>query len=48
MLPLDRELEDTALFKSGFGGRAKFNTGRQTVAFVLFRDFINFFRVRFL
>jgi hypothetical protein len=48
MLPLDRTLEDTSLFKSGFGGRAKFNTGKKPVAYMLFRDFINYFRVRFL
>lgn len=48
MLPLDTTLGESALLKSGFGGRAKFDTGRQPACYVLFRDFVNFLRVRFL
>ena len=47
MLPLETELGDASLLKSGFGGRAKFDTGRRPAFYVLFRDFANFLRVRF-
>lgn len=46
MLPLDTTFKDASLLKSGFGGRAKFETGRRPVAYVLFRDFVNYLRVR--
>jgi len=32
--------------KMGYSGRATFNTGRRTLAFVLFRDFIHFLKLR--
>jgi hypothetical protein len=48
MLPLETTLSDSSLLKSGFGGRAKFSTGRKPAFYVLFRDFVNFLRVRFL
>jgi hypothetical protein len=48
MLPLETTLTDLSLLKSGFGGRAKFSTGRKPSSYVLFRDFVNFLRVRFL
>lgn len=48
MLPLDTTLSDSSLLKSGFGGRAKFSTGLKPSCYVLFRDFVNFLRVRFL
>jgi multidrug resistance efflux pump len=47
MLPLETTISDASLLKSGFGGRAKFSTGRKPSCYVLFRDFINFLRVRF-
>lgn len=48
MLPLETTIHDASLLKSGFGGRAKFETGRKPTAYVLFRDFVNYLRVRFL
>jgi hypothetical protein len=48
MLPLETTLSDSSLLKSGFGGRAKFSTGLKPAFYVLFRDFVNFLRVRFL
>jgi len=48
MLPLETTISDSSLLKSGFGGRAKFSTGRKPSSYVLFRDFVNFLRVRFL
>lgn len=48
MLPLGASLDDPNLMKSGFAGRATFSTGIRPVAYVLFRDFVNFIRVRFL
>jgi len=47
VLPLETTFKDASLLKSGFGGQAKFSTGRRPTAYVFFRDFINYLRVRF-
>lgn len=48
MLPLATDPEDARLLKSGFAGRATFTTARRPIAYILFKDFVNFLRVRFL
>ncbi len=48
MLPLTTRLDDTAFLKSGFTGRITFDVGKRSVAYVLFHDFIDYVRVRFL
>lgn len=47
VLPLATSVDDVNLLKSGFAGRATFKAGRKPVAYILFKDFINFLRVRF-
>jgi hypothetical protein len=46
-VPLDADPSKLDLLKSGFAGRASFDCGRRPIAYVLFRDFVNFLRLRF-
>jgi hypothetical protein len=48
VLPLDLDETQGALFKSGFTGRASFAVATRPVGYVLFRDFANFIRLKFL
>lgn len=48
MLPLNTVLDDAAFLKSGFTGRISFSAGTKPVAFVLFKDFADFIKIRFL
>jgi len=48
VLPLELNEAQEALFKSGFSGRVSFAVNRRPVGYVLFRDFVNFLRYRFL
>lgn len=47
-VPLEADEAKLDALKSGFAGRASFHCGRRPIAYVLFRDFINFLRLRFL
>lgn len=47
MLPLNAQLVDADFLKSGFTGRMTFDTGMRPLAYVLFKDFIDFLIVRF-
>lgn len=47
MIPLQLETDDPEALKAGFAGRASFEGGLRPVAYVLFRDFVNFLRVKF-
>ena len=48
MLPLNTVLDDAAFLKSGFTGQISFEAGTHPLAYVLFKDFVDFIRVRFL
>lgn len=48
VLPLDLDLAESTLVKSGFSGRVAFEVNKRPVGYVLFRDFTNFVRYRFL
>jgi len=47
MVPLAAVLDDTNFLKSGFTGRISFDAGSKSLAYVLFKDFIDFLTVRF-
>jgi multidrug resistance efflux pump len=47
MLPLNAALDDSRYLKSGFTGQISFDAGKQPIAYVLFKDFINYITVRF-
>lgn len=47
MVPLNTKLDDAAFLKSGFTGRMTFESGMRPVAYVLFKDFVDFLTVRF-
>ena len=40
------DISDTEELKMGYSGRATFKTGRRALAFVLFRDFLHFLKMR--
>jgi multidrug efflux pump subunit AcrA (membrane-fusion protein) len=46
-VPLEARPNQVELIKSGMAGRASFACGRRPLAYVLFRDFVNFIRLRF-
>lgn len=48
VLPLEVGEMDGTLFKSGFSGRASFDVAKRPLGYVLFRDFVNFIRLKFL
>lgn len=48
MLPLKEVPHENAFLKSGFTGRISFDGGSRSLAYILFKDFIDFFTVRFL
>jgi hypothetical protein len=47
VLPLNSEITSLGLMKSGFNGRISFDTGRKPIAYVFFKDFIQYLTVRF-
>ena len=47
MVPLAAVLDDANFLKSGFTGRISFDAGSKSLAYVLFKDFIDFLTVRF-
>ncbi len=47
VLPIASNEADPELFKLGLGGRATFDCGRKSVAYILFHDFSNFLKLRF-
>ena len=47
VLPLKMSVDDPKFLKSGFTGRISFAAGKQTMAYVLFKDFIQYITVRF-
>jgi hypothetical protein len=47
MLPLNAQLVDADFLKSGFTGRMTVDTGVRPLAYVLFKDFIDFLKIRF-
>ncbi len=47
MLPLNANIADASLLKSGFAGRVTFKTDTRPLLYVFFKDFVNFLRVRF-
>ncbi|WP_148218190.1 efflux RND transporter periplasmic adaptor subunit [Opitutus terrae] len=47
VVPLNAKLDDAAFLKSGFTGRMTFESGVRPVAYVLFKDFVDFLTVRF-
>jgi hypothetical protein len=47
MLPLNEVLDEKSFLKSGFTGRISFDGGRRPLAYILFKDFIDFLTVRF-
>jgi hypothetical protein len=48
VLPLDLGVAQSSLVKSGFSGRVSFAVNQRPLGYVLFRDFFNFIRYRFL
>lgn len=48
VLPLEMEATQGSLLKSGFSGRVSFDVIRRPIGYILFRDFGNFIRLRFL
>jgi hypothetical protein len=48
IVPLNQLIDDPALLKSGFTGRISFEGGKRSIAYVMFKDFYDFLRVRFL
>jgi hypothetical protein len=47
MVPLAAVLDDANFLKSGFTGRISFDAGSKSLAYILFKDFIDFLTVRF-
>jgi hypothetical protein len=47
MVPLKEVLNEKTFLKSGFTGRISFDAGRRSLAYILFKDFIDFITVRF-
>lgn len=48
VLPLQLDVSQSTLVKSGFSGRVSFDVNRRPLGYTLFRDFFNFLRYRFL
>lgn len=47
MIPLNEVLTEKTFLKSGFTGRISFDAGTRSLAYILFKDFIDFITVRF-
>ncbi len=48
MVPLHEVLTEKTFLKSGFTGRISFDAGTRSLAYILFKDFVDFITVRFL